>query len=871
MQPTANYRSAMDSSCCTTAADGNNTGTRTHPAAEIKGYIHLLQGHTLDAIMSRPCDVFQVANVRTFLVDGVLPSDEDDLDYLALWTVRNRQGGVLNALLGITPLVVSINDADTASGLLGATQAGMSFSGLTLQLDTTMRQEVLDVVIPLLAQAMAANPSLTAIVLFSNDYRLRGLQPLFDVLAGVKKLELVTVEEQLHSDDVNMIATLLSKNKNLRALELNNLDTEQASCATSACVSAGMSKLFQHLEGQWQLERLVLSAVSHECQSPLGNFLGSSHTLDTLQISIDGSVATAALVDGFRQNRSIERLYLNLTDLADGMLPLLSAIAENKSSLRLVALTTCHGRADAKDSQYIGDLIGCNDTLASLVWKFSNEREVDFAHLGSALEKNRRLESLCLIREREHGDRHVAVGQDGEWVDADAIPSFIKKLGKNRTLTKLRILDSVRLANAVPQKFPMLQQVLDRNLAWQKFACSDAFISGAVQGFFTTLGMPADTAFVTAGILLQQRPRVATRALALVNRAAYDSALAGRRHAHPAMLNESLAAMPDSDEESEDDVFEFMAGATTSREGGDNEDMIALLNGVVLSRADYSVDDLRRIAHGPALGAALVVIMARSAAHYLYLVKQFCQAIGTDVMRSKILAQFSNPLYVSKQQLQMLEQSFDPDLQHLARFVVKDLDYHSIDSHLTRFFVGYNVRSKFTLPPVRTAIKSWCVKNKQPGVLMALHDSGRNSHFQFNTRELPVGIRRGVIRKIPLLQHVSSLGITGLLRREDALDLRRVLAAEFGLVHLEIGGCCRGPDFDLVMNGLKDNKGIETVNIARIVFARGLTLCGTLAAVLQANSRIRTLKLYLNVLDPELADFERLSVADPRLVLKIDE
>jgi hypothetical protein len=639
MHTTALTRSAIDSSRNTAQDDGNGIGDDARPAGKNKGFVHLLNKLTLEAVLAQPHDDYQRACVQSFLVDGVVPCDQDDLDYLALWTVRNAEGDVLNALLGLRPLVVPMNDVGTASGLLAAMQSGLSFSGLTLQLDTTMRKQVLDAVIPLLTQAFSADASLAALVLFSNDYGARGLQPLFDALAGVKDLQLITVEERLQPDDVAVIATLLSKNKTVRALELNNLGAEQAGAADAAGADKGMADLFRHLCGQSHLERLVLSEVPEHCQSLLGNFLGSSNTLTTLRISMDGVLATEPLVAGFRRNTSVEKLYLNVTDMADGLLPLLAALADSENTLTHVTLTTRQGRADAKDSRYIGNLIARSGSLASLVWGFADGKGVDLGRLGIALEKNRRLESLTLIRLIEPEARRGPVGHACDWVDTTTIPPLLESLNKNRTLTALVFSERVPLVNAVPEKFPMLQQVLDRNRAWQVFACSDAYICGAAQGFFTSLGMPVDTALVTADCLLHYKPRVAAGALALVNKATYYSALAGRRDAHPAMLNQRLAAMPDY----EDGTDNFV------------DDMIELLNGIIASRGDYSAEDLRRIANSPSLGAALVAIMERSTPNYLYLGRRFCQAVGTDVMRSKVLSGFSNPLHVNDLQLKMLD------------------------------------------------------------------------------------------------------------------------------------------------------------------------------------------------------------------------
>lgn len=71
-------------------------------------------------------------------------------------------------------------------------------------------------------------------------------------------------------------------------------------------------------------------------------------------------------------------------------------------------------------------------------------------------------------------------------------------------------------------------------------------------------------------------------------------------------------------------------------------------------------------------------------------------------------------------------------------------------------------------------------------------------------------------KEIPLLQHLSSPGIKGLLKHGDAMQLQHVLATEFGLTDLDIRGCRQGPDFDIVINGLLLNKEIDFERLSRV-------------------------------------------------------
>lgn len=852
--------------------DDNGVGAGARSGGENKGFVHLLHELTLEAVLAQPHE-YRRACVQSFLVDGLVPSDQDDLDYLALLMVRNAQADVLNALLGLRELVVPINHESIARGLLAAMQSGLSFSGLKLQLDATTRKEVLDVVIPLLTQAFSANASLAALILFSNDFAARGLRPLFDVLAGVKHLQLITVEERLYPDDVAIISTLLSQNKTVCALELNNLGEEQAGDAGAAGASTGMTDLFRHLGGQSLLERLVLSALPEHCQSLLGIFLGSSDSLATLTIQIDGLTATEPLVAGFRKNRSVEKLYLNLTAMEDGLLPLLAAVADCNEPLTHFTVKTCRGRADAGDSQYIGEVIGRNEALVSLVWGFSDHKGVDLARLGTALINNRRLESLYLIRQIEPDKPHDALGYSCDWVDASVIPSLLESLNKNRTLTTLFLSNSAPFVNVTTEKLAMVQQVLDRNLAWQVFACSDEYICGAVHGFFTSMGMPVDTAQVTAECLLRHTPRVAAGALALVNKATYESALAMRRDAHPALLNQRLAAMPDFDYReagSGDDMEEhdLYCGNVADSDDAPFEDMIELLNGVVASRDDYSADDLRRMVNHPSLGGALVVMMKRSESNYLYLVKRFCQAAGKDVIRSMITGSISGFAEISTQLWRMLKKSFEPDQQHLARFVAGALDYDRIDTLPASLFVGYNIAPGPHWESGRN-FTSWCVKNQVPGALMAWYDRLKSNFIGISAGEFSGEFFRGMMEKISLLQNLAIFSVKGAFLPDDALVLQRVLTAESGLLELRVDKSTGGFGFDLIMQGLMFNKGIKAVILCDPVPSRTSPMCSTLAEVLKINGIIEVFWLDLFPNDPELNDFEQLASIDQRLQIRL--
>ena len=324
-----------------------------------------------------------------------------------------------------------------------------------------------------------------------------------------------------------------------------------------------------------------------------------------MKIGLAGSKVDKALVDGFSRTRSVESVCLSVFAFKGDMLNLITSIAETNVSIKSIELRSQGPHVDLKDNSGICSLISSHRTLASLIWELPARCKVDLAKIGAALEKNIRLEMLMLVY-----DELIDGSQPG-WIDETSISALAEKLKKNHPLTDFGLVSQVERHSPVKQNYSVLQQVLDRNIAFQRYACSDAFLFGAVEGFFATMNIPADTAILTAGELMHYKPRTGAAALALVNKASYAQALFRRHQAHAGMLDQ-------------------LVPITRNLVVNNRKKMIELLYGIIVINAEFSTAELSRIAESPTLPGALVGIMFRSPHEYLYLVQLFCQAVGLD-------------------------------------------------------------------------------------------------------------------------------------------------------------------------------------------------------------------------------------------------
>lgn len=278
MQPTASDRILINSHGSLTP-DAKNESDVGGSAGTIRGYRHLLENMTLEEALKHHHTDWRIAGVvDSFLLHGEFPSTEVDVNRLASWMVAAKQPALLCKVVSIASAIVNIYCEEDAKRLLAVAQSGLSFSGLTVQLNVLVEEDVGKIIIPLLGQAFQANSSLTAIKIPSQSYDDYGLAPLFDVLAGQMNLALSTNRTGcMRPSDYALISNLLSRNKTLRVLELHNLRADDIDDDDVVFARGNVGNVVNEIAGQLQLERLSLSHVPENCETVIGELIGASH------------------------------------------------------------------------------------------------------------------------------------------------------------------------------------------------------------------------------------------------------------------------------------------------------------------------------------------------------------------------------------------------------------------------------------------------------------------------------------------------------------------------------------------------------------------------------------------------------------------
>lgn len=838
------------------ADDLDYTRVATYRTDTFKGYGHLLEDMTLEEVLEQPDVGYdEKKTIHRALIDGYFPcssSVKDEKRFLINWLVHHKQAKLLSLWLALTPLSIQVSTKEAAASLLAIVQSPLSFSGLKLCLSTYPELDIPKEIIPLLVLAFQANASLTKIEIYSDAHEFRGLSPLFEGLVEVAGLELITKGFEMSPADLTSLSNLLSRNKRVRVLELCSLGKDTSVFGNVGPEAGCAASVIANIAGQLQLERLVLGNIPRQCQAVIGELMCTSQVLKELTIVLGGWQVDLKLIDGFSRTTSVESVCLSMHAFEDEMLDLFIGIAGTNVSIKSLELQSRYLQGNQKVMSGICHLISRNRHLSSLTWQLPLKCKLDLAELGTALQKNIRLETLMLVYKKQpDDDRHP------KWINETSISVLAEKLRKNCTLTELVLNSENEIKNPLRQNYSELQKVLDRNSAFQRYACSDAFLFGAVEGFFATMNVPADPSILTARALMHYKPRTGAAALALVNKTSYAHALFRRRKAHAGMLDQLLPI-------------------TRNLVVNNRKEMIELLYGIIVTKAEFSTAELSRIAESETLPSALVKIMFRSPHDYLYLVQLFIQAVGLDKIRSGVTHKITTDDLVDTSTLggpcddfilSMLEQSFPPDQEHLLPFVEKELNYHAIKSAAAKLFVGYDIPKVKTLGSNKAELSLWCFENNQPGVLIAFYDACL-SKVRIDFTKYSGAFARSMMNKISQLKNDYALTLEGVPDYEDALVLYRVLAGPSILKELDIDGNYCGPEFDFIMQGLSSNQRIKRLFLNLRTMSDPPAICDTLATLLEANSTIRTIHLELHEDDPELLQLTQLAAMDERLELE---
>ena len=827
-----------------------NPAHRRHPPGALA---HLLQDTTIEALLAQPdLDYYKVSLICRALLEGFFPYEKKHNDakhFLIRWLVQHKQGKVLSHWLELTPLTLQVSTKEIAAGLLAIMQSASSFSSLTLQLVENRETDIAKEIIPLLGQAIKANQSVTKISLFLSEDDADELPPLFDTLAGISGLELVIEAGATAPTGFECLSKLLSRNKTLRVFELSMPESGPGDGDDQGPAARSAADAIRQLAGQWQLERLSLNAVPPGCQAVVGELMCTNHVLEELKIGLVGTTADPALINGFIQTGSVENVQLSMLGLEDGMLALVSVIGTGNTSIKSLEIRSRHSQIGGNDSSNICQLIAHSSTLASLIWHLPGGSNVDLRQIGKALVKNTRLETLKLIGpgEEKNDDRPC-------WVNETSISALAFNLQKNYTLTELVLASECEMASPIKYNYSVLQRVLDRNNAIQHYACSGGFLCGATEGFFATVGLPIDTVIGTARALMRYKPTTGVAALALVNKACYAQALFRRQQGHAMMLTNLLPL-------SQDLVV------------NNRQEMIGLLYRVIVSNGGFSTEDLARIAESETLPGALVAIMFRSSHDFLYLVKVFCKAVGMPVIRSGLISEIAKDDLVEACDLagtgkafilSMLEQSFPPDQKHLAPFVDKEINFDSISSVAAKLFIGYNIANVAELESSKAELVTWCVENRQPGVLVAYYAASPHE-VSIDFQRFSGAFARSMMERFSQVKKLRSLYLNGIPEYEDALILQRLLSSTSSLKELHIDGNHCGQEFELLMQGLSLNTSITALSLEPRPIVAPPEICDALASLLTMNSKIQWILLRVHSDDPERPQLMQLAAVDDRL------
>jgi hypothetical protein len=597
-----------------TLAGTNVAGADASSNEKKKGFLHLLKNHTLADIarLLAGDPMRRDAYLDKFLRDGALPESAVCRSMIAEWLLEHREADVFLAMLDITPMSINVSNVERARTLLEMVHKTQSISGLELTIPSLPRDAFPAQTIQLLAEAIALDKGLDTLNICGNDFRRNGLSPLLDALRCVGNLALTTLYSQLGLHDLGSLAELAEQNKKIRRLDLSCRvpDLLQGVCP----YPEAMNYLLAELKTQTGLKQLGLADVPRACQGQLGNLISGNHALTSLKISLHGPDATEPLIAGLSQNSALEHLSLDVDGIEDGMLPLITMLAHNTGRLSQFVLETRNGRGDEGDSFFIAALISGNATISEFTWRFRDHKNTDLALLGSALESNSTLETIVL---EKTGFGLDETDMSTDWLDEKQLPVLAARLGRNRTLTKLDFRDQYYPSNMKRMR-PELDAIMERNLSYQRYACSEGFIEGAAQGFFAALNMPPELGQPTAPYLLAQKPRIRAASLALVDKTTLAWALGRRREQSAEVMKTALAA----GERNDADAAARMA---------------ALLRRIVATPLDFSEDALREVARSPLIGQGLASIMENRPASYQRLLTLLGEAAGFDLIRTLVM------------------------------------------------------------------------------------------------------------------------------------------------------------------------------------------------------------------------------------------
>jgi hypothetical protein len=830
-------------------------------AEEETGLAHLLMNHTVDQILRLPDFIGLDDLLKAFIGKKALPDDPSSAVEFQRRILKLDEPKLILAMLKLGDPHLSIDSPEIARNVLNALRLDPKqlFPDVRLMVGLQVLS-VADALLPLVTEIIRLKNGIAKVHIHFNHFENFALEPLFNALSIVDDLQLrFSGPAVMHPGALSILASLLSQNKKIHTLVLPNLPAYKGSDS----MAHRLFPLLDALKNQTHIEECLLSKITEELQEPLGDFLGNSHSLKTFGISMQTTVSTPGLIEGLEKNRSLEYLRVDIDSITQGMLiedsilPLISAIEENRTSVAHFELSMRRFPADMvssqldasqqglKDGSIIGNLIAGNSTLHTLTLVFPAVVDFDLSPLGDGLKQNTSLETLYISF---HGDWN-GNGSKKNHIDRTTLAAFFEKLARNRTLTTMIIGDPANFGCSVlpDDEQEKLTNILARNSCLRHFFCSSAYIEGATSGFLQTLGLPADPAVVIAKHLMRQSPVIANRALALINKESNERALSWRS-------NQSIV-----------DWKRALSVPQRDRQAARNVTANLLAN-IATTAADFSEDDIRFFAGIEQVDEILFEWMTTKPDFYLSLAKRFCEAVGAVPMRKRIidvLNEQGDSLTI--RHLSALEKSFEPDQQHLAGLMDLDLNYHAIDSTEVKLFAGYNVH---TFKNFYYALSDWCVENQLPELYLACAENYPDQNARI--RRMPSDVLQRVVSKIHLFKKLIRLDIDGMTPDTVAEITTPLLSSTPGLQYLDLQNVqCTKQVFTMMMYKLSENRSMKafTLNFHRAQEA--FPWFETIVATLEANPVLRLLNLCLppGFDHPEMDKLGRLAMSHPRFEL----
>lgn len=818
----------------------NSQNSQAANAEKPVGLFHLVENHnTLEELEYSPIG----EEVIKFLRKGRLPDERNDRRFLADSIMVFNEPKLLLELLKFGNVDIAVSSEEEVARLLNALslEPTTRFQNITfvLAFGRADSSEDIEAMLPHLIYLIQTYNFFDEIKFEWYGTDVCDLGSLYDALSGIRKLKLSMVNGSNELKDVLCcLVKLLEKNKTIHTLDLEDVD-HAVLLDKSGDDLLQMLRLLRH---QPLLEVFRIAVATPDSKRLIGEFIENSHSIRELTLDTRGAASAPSLIEGLKKNTSLRVLELGVDPIeqrglaaSSGFLPLISLFEKNKCSateltldLRKLSPDEISSLIHVKDQfnenrTVIENLLASNTTLKSLTIKFSRAISVDLFLIAKALTKNQTLESLHFEFENLF-DGSPKIDSN---VDLMTLPAFLEELEKNKTLVDMTIDGHGHKRSFQNDE---LTRILFRNDNFRKYACSFGYLNGAVGGFLGTIGLPYDLAVKISEYLAEEKPLAITKALASVNKASKRNAVEARRIEASTQLKQVLGT-PQIDQKTA------------------NSDMVSLLARIATTKEDFSNDDLREVARSKTLSAGLIYWLRENPALFVALAKHFGATVGIEISRKQLIGEFMaehwNGLDVVEgstelmEKMKLIEKYFRPEQDHLARFMNYRFEYHTVNSNVLRFFIGY----EFTFQVSNKAhVFQHCIEARVPELYLAYMENYPDDWL--STKAMPPEFRQRFLSTMLLSQKVTRLSITDFNESSDAGIVASLLSNGSGLQYLKLSNAlCSRQTFDLMMEKLALNHGLKELYISFSENGIAFPVYEKISETLQINQQLKHLAL----------------------------